>query len=117
LAKAETLIALLHHRDNVVRCELVALRLGQGGRPGDAAPEHGTDERDSARQAGGFEEYSSIDTGPITHVDSPQPSAGRRGDPSDLRQADTGCAGAPLTLTVGAQGEVVNDQFARIFIP
>jgi len=69
---AEALIAVFHELDDLVRRQLVALRLGQCGCPCNPARERGPNERDRAGYAGGFEECPAAETLPIAHIDSPR---------------------------------------------
>src|SRR5438445_814042 len=71
LPRSEALIAVLHELDDLVRRQLVALRLGQCGCPGNPARERGANEGD---RAGDFEECSAAETLQIAHVDSPRSS-------------------------------------------
>src|SRR5438445_12690410 len=74
LPHSEALIALLHELDDLVRRQLVALRLGQCGCPGNPAWERGANEGGRAAYARDFEECSAAESLRIAHVDSPRSS-------------------------------------------
>src|SRR5258707_734929 len=74
LSHSEPLITLLHELDDLVRRQLVTLRLGQCGGPGNPARERGANEGDRAGYARGFEECAAAETLRIGHVDSPRSS-------------------------------------------
>src|SRR5882724_7619549 len=68
LPRSEALIASLHELDDLVRRQLVALRLGQCGGPGNPARERGANEGDRAGYARGVEECSAAEPLRIGHV-------------------------------------------------